>query len=77
MESLHASKREVETRLETIVSQNRIEIDEFIKRTTILETELHTAKLYIEEKRVIFEDTKNLALELEREKGRLAGKLSS
>ena len=66
-------RREVELRLETIVNQNRVEIEEFVRKTTVLETELHTARTFIEEKQVVYEETQNLAIELEREKGRLAG----
>ena len=73
LESLHVSKRETETRLETLVTQTRLEVNEYIQRTTVLETELHVARTYIEEQRVVQTETANLALELEREKGRLAG----
>lgn len=73
VEQLTNSRREMELQLETVVQRTRLEINEYVQRTTILENELHITRTYIEERRATDEKTAELALELEKERGRLAG----
>lgn len=74
METMRSAKHSTELELSQTIVRYRVEIEEYHSRYVLLELELQAAKSYIDERKAADLETANLALELEREKGRLAGK---
>lgn len=77
METMRSAKHSTELELSQTIVRYQLEIEEYHSRYVLLELELQAAKSYIDERKAVDIETANLALELEREKGRLAGFLKS
>lgn len=77
METMRSAKHSTELELSQTIVRYQLEIEEYHSRYVLLELELQAAKSYIDERKAVDIETANLALELEREKGRLAGKKPS
>lgn len=73
METLRSFKSRLESEVTAATVGYNRELQERQRCITMLESELHEARVYIDERRAIDEHNANLSLELEREKGRLAG----
>jgi hypothetical protein len=76
LEAANAARVELETALSRVEAEREHVVKEQHVRYTELETELQSLRTELEERRAADEQTANLALELEKEKGRLAGRYS-
>ena len=62
--------------MNTVRTEHRLVIEEYERRTEILKIELLTLQSTLDEQKAVSDLNVELQLELEREKGKLTGKLS-
>jgi len=73
LESSNAARRRLETELSSAESDHRLAVVEYRRRVEELSIELRTLQVVVEEQKGCGDEAATLALELEKEKGRLAG----
>ena len=73
LESSNAAKRRLETEMSSAESDHRLAVVEYRRRVEELSIELRTLQVVVEEQKGCSDEAAMLALELEKEKGRLAG----
>jgi len=73
LESSSAARRRLETERSSSESEHQLAVSEYRLRVEELSVELRTLQVVVEELRGCSDDAARLTLELEREKGRLAG----
>ena len=75
LESSNAARHRLETELSSAESEHRLGVMEYRQHIEELSIELRTLQVVVEEQRGCSDEMARLALELEKEKGRLAGLL--
>ena len=73
LESSNATKHRLETELSSSETEHRLAVMEYRQRIEELSIELRTLQVVVEEQRVYSDEASRLTLELEKERGRLAG----
>jgi len=75
LESSNTARHQLETELSSVETEHRLVVAEYRQRIEELSIELRTLQVVVEEQRGSSDEAARLALELEKERGRLAGSL--